>query len=84
MFGLARKVYVVVTARFDTDGNIIPIAIEWEDGRTFEIDRVLDARRAASTKAGGVGMRYHCRILDRETYLYYEDPRWFVEEKTSN
>lgn len=58
-----------------------PLAIEWEDGHVYEIDRVLDSRRAASTKAGGVGMRYLCRIQNRETHLFYEDPKWFVEGK---
>jgi hypothetical protein len=78
---LTRKVYVEVTAHFDLEGNMTPLEILWEDGRRFEIDRVLDRRRAASLKAGGVGIRYLCRILGRETYLFYEGPRWFVEGK---
>lgn len=78
---MSRKVYVSVTVLFDMDGNMTPLAIQWEDGRTFEIDRVLDSRRAASTKAGGVGLRFLCRIQNRETYLFYEEPRWFVEGK---
>ncbi|WP_191440537.1 hypothetical protein [Anaerotruncus colihominis] len=78
---LIRKVYVEVTALFDLEGNMTPLEIFWEDGRRFEIDRVLDRRRAASLKAGGVGIRYLCRIRGRETYLFYEGPRWFVEGK---
>ena len=36
--------------------------------------------RAASLKAGGVGMRYTCIIDGKESYLYYEDNNmWFVE-----
>ena len=78
---MARKVYVEVTARFDCDGEITPVSVTWEDGQVFCIDRVLDVRRAASTKAGGVGVRYRCRILGKETFLYFEDPGWFVEGK---
>ena len=52
-----------------------------EDGTVYEIDRILDKRRAASIKAGGIGMRYTCRISGRRSYLYYEEPRWFVEGK---
>ena len=78
---MARKVYVEVVARFDADGNVTPLSITWEDGRVYEIDRVLDARRAASLKAGGIGIRYRCRIAGKETYLWYEEPRWFVEGK---
>ena len=44
---MARKVYVEVTARFDTDGRITPLSLTWEDGTVFEIGRVLDCRRAA-------------------------------------
>ena len=78
---MARKVYVEVTARFDVEGNITPLSVTWEDGMVYEIDRILDRRRAASLKAGGIGMRYTCRISGRQSYLYYEDPRWFVEGK---
>ena len=78
---MARKVYVEVTAKFDTEGNITPLSVTWEDGMVYEIDRILDRRRAASLKAGGIGMRYTCRISGRQSYLYYEDPRWFVEGK---
>lgn len=73
------KVYVQVGAVFRDDGSITPVILWWKDGRAFRIDRVLEVRRAASLKAGGVGWRYKCRILGRERYLFYEDPAWFVE-----
>ena len=78
---MIRKVYVEVTARFDVEGNITPRPVTWEDGTIYEIDKVLDKRRAASLKAGGIGMRYTCRILNQESLLFYEEPRWFVEAK---
>ncbi len=76
-----KKRYVEVVARFDENGDITPISITWEDGRTFEIDRVLDRRHAASLKVGGTGMRYLVRIGHATTYLFHENPRWYVEEK---
>lgn len=76
---MGYKTYVRVRAEFDTDGHIIPMQIVWEDERVFEIDRVLDIRRCASTKAGGLGLRYTVRIGAQQRYLFYEDPRWFVE-----
>lgn len=78
---MARKVYVEVTAKFDTEGNITPLSVTWEDGTVYEIDRILDKCRAASLKAEGIGMRYTCLISGRQSYLYYEEPRWFVEGK---
>lgn len=78
---MARRVYVKVIAEFDEAGGVHPLSVAWEDGRKFEIDRVLDVRRAASTKVGGQGMRYTCRIMGRETFLFEDDGRWFVEAR---
>ncbi|MDD3919644.1 MAG: hypothetical protein PHO41_00495 [Eubacteriales bacterium] len=75
------KVYVGVTARFQPDGGLTPLSVIWEDGRTFEIDRVSDTRRAASLKAGGAGIRYTVEIGGRRTYLYLEENKWFVERR---
>jgi len=79
---MAHRVYVKVIAEFDEAGSIRPLSIAWEDGRKFCVDRVLDVRRAASTKAGGQGIRYTCRIMGKETYLFNDDGRWFVEAKS--
>ena len=78
---MARKVFVEVIVKFDKEGKMTPLSILWEDGPQYEIDRVLDVRRAASLKAGGQGMRYTIRVNGRQTYLYYENPNWFVEAK---
>lgn len=75
-----RKHYVEVLARTDEEGRVSPVAITWSDGRVFEIDRVMDMRQAASLKVGGMGIRYLVRIGARTTYLFFENPRWFVEE----
>jgi len=78
---MARRAYVKVVVEYSPEGSIRPLMVEWEDGRRFEVDRLLDVRRAASTKAGGQGMRYTVRILGRETYLFEDEGRWFVEAR---
>lgn len=78
-----RKLYVEVVAKTSEDGRVTPLAIIWDDGRRFDIDRVLDARQAHSLKTGGCGMRYTVRVGGQSTYLYYEGPRWFVEAKVA-
>lgn len=78
---MARRAYVKVIVECSQEGRIRPLMVEWEDGRRFEVDRLLDVRRAASTRAGGQGMRYTVRILGRETYLFEDEGRWFVEAK---
>ena len=52
------KVFVEVIAKLTKDGKKVPLIIKWEDGRSFDIDRITDIRRAASLKAGGQGIRY--------------------------
>ena len=76
-----RKVYVSVNLDVDTDGQIRPRYIRWEDGRVYEIDRLKQRICAASTKVGGCGIRYTVMICGKETYLFNEDNRWFVEGK---
>ena len=76
-----RKIYVFVNLDVDPEGKIYPRSIKWEDGRVFAIDRVKDRRLAASTKVGGCGVRYTVVICGRESYLFQEDGRWFVEAK---
>lgn len=76
-----KKRYVDVVALHREDGSVRPLSIVWEDGRRFKVERILDTRRAASLKVGGTGMRYLVRIQNKDTFLFFEDPRWFVEEK---
>ncbi len=76
---MSRKVYVEVAAVFTPDGKVIPRQIRWEDGTLFSVDRVLDIRQAAATKAGGCGLRYTIRIRGKQTYLFLDEDRWFVE-----
>lgn len=74
-----RKVYVKVTSECDVDGHVLPLALYWEDGTRYDVDRVLDVRNAASLKAGGYGERYQVRLSNEEQhvhgkvrYLFYE------------
>ena len=76
---MSNKVYVDVLAEFSKDGLLIPKEITWEDGRKYEITRVKDKRRVASTRAGGVGERYTCVVDGKEIFLFYEDNNmWFM------
>ena len=87
---MTSKVYVVVTAKFNADGILLPTSITWEDGRRYIIDKVTDIRQASAMKAGGQGDRYTVWINGRQSYLFFERSaektgnnigRWFVERK---
>ncbi len=75
------KVYVDVLAKYSRDGGLIPVSFVWEDGKRYSIDRVTDVRRAASLKAGGMGMRYTCTVCGKETQLFLDEERWFMERR---
>lgn len=84
------KVYVQVKVDFREDGIMLPRRITWEDGREYEIDRVVDIRQAAAMRAGGQGDRYTIKIGGKQSYLFFERSpnqtgncigRWFVERR---
>ena len=79
--------YLQVEADFLPDGRVLPRVLYWEEPegtvRPFFIDRILDVRRAACTKAGGNGLRYRCLIRGRERELFLQDDnRWLVAVKS--
>ena len=82
-----NKVYFGVIETRHKEGRLMPLALVWENGIRYGIDKVLDVRQAASLKEGGAGMRYKIRVRDRETYLFLEEnksgAKWFMERKTS-
>ncbi|MEI6132378.1 MAG: hypothetical protein WCQ41_06110 [Bacillota bacterium] len=74
-----RKVFVDVTAKFTKDGCLEPIAFMWENGKKYEIDKILDIKKAASLKAGGHGIRYLCKVRGKEVVIFLDNGKWFVE-----
>ena len=78
---MSRKVYVRVISETDEEGSIMPISITWEDGKNYIIDKVIDIRRAYANKVGGTAMRFTVKIAGKETYIFSENGKWFVESK---
>ncbi len=76
-----RKAYVSVNVDVDEEGCVHPRYIRWENGLIFQIDQILYKCRAASKKVGGGGIRYTVLICGRESYLFQEGSKWFVEAK---
>lgn len=74
--------YLEVIAKFDNTGRVVPISFIWA-GRKINIDRVSDARPAASLKHGGQGMRYTCRTGSKSYYLFCDEGKWFLEAMPS-
>lgn len=81
MEGKFWKAYVTVNADIDPDGAFHPRLIYWRDGQVFEIEEVRYRCRAKSDRVEGGGIRYTVVIAGRESLLYHEGDRWFVEAR---
>ena len=79
---MAYKKYVEMIVKYLEDGTIMPLAIHWNEGELYEIDRVIDTRPCASLKAGGAGIRYTCMIQGYQKYIWLEENKWFVIPKS--
>ena len=76
-----RKEYVDILVAVTADGFVRPVKLKLGDDAVFTIDRVIDVRRAASTRVGGTGIRYTVEIAGTRTFIFEDDGRWFVEAK---
>lgn len=76
-----KKVYVTMIVKILKDGSIRPMKMIWEDGATYDIDRVLHVTPAASLKVGGCGKRYTVMIEGKQRDIYDEYGKWFVEKE---
>ena len=68
----------------DKEGAILPRLIWWDNGVIFQIDQILYKCRASSNKVGGGGIRYTVMIKGKESFLFHEGDKWFVEAKEDN
>ena len=72
-----QKYYVTVEHIEDTDGIIIPTRILWNDGRRWEIKKVLHTCISSHNEFEGI--RYTIKIGRAEKYLYRDGQRWYVD-----
>ncbi|MDR1892664.1 MAG: hypothetical protein LBQ48_06620 [Oscillospiraceae bacterium] len=78
---MPRKVYIEVNIKVDAEGNTNPLSFVWEDGEVYEIDRLLHVGRQATTKIGGSGICYTVMVCGRETKMWEDEGKWFMEAK---
>ncbi len=78
---IMNKKFVKVVVEFNEDGRKTPRKIYWNDDMFYNIDKVLSVKNRPSIKVGGMGERYEIKINGVVTFLFYEEGKWFVEEK---
>ena len=67
-----HRVDVDVVAHFGRDGTLLPVCVQWIDGRSFTIDEVLDTMPFGTPLRGRETARYRVRFGRHETDLYLE------------
>ena len=75
------KTYVSVIAVHVPGKEPEPLKVRLPDGRSYRIDYAGKPAQAAALKAGGQGLRYEVRVMNKTTYLYLDNDIWFIEEK---
>ncbi len=76
-----RKQYVEVVATHYIDGSVRPQKIVLATGPVFEIEDSREAVRGKARTTGELTRRYVVKIRGKETFLYRDGERWFVEMK---
>lgn len=71
-----NKVFVAVDYSVAPDGIVLPQKIAWDDGRVWNVERVLHTCRSPDLSFEGI--RYTVLIGGLEKYLYQYGRRWYV------
>lgn len=74
-----RKQYVEVVATHYIDGSVRPQKIVLATGPVYEIEDSREATPGKAHTTGELVRRYVVKIKGKETYLYRDGERWFVE-----
>ena len=72
-----QKYYVSVESSVDTDGIVLPVRICWDDGRSWDVRKVLHTCKPSHNEFEGI--RYTIKIGRAEKYLNREGQRWYVD-----
>ncbi len=77
-----RRQNVEVNADHDIEGNVVPQKITLKDGRVFHIEKVKGVAKVAILSQFATTTQYTVKIKGRETSLYEDGGKWFVEMHT--
>lgn len=70
------KVYVSVESITYADGSIVPLKIFWDDGRTWDIKRVIHMAEPVNNEFEGI--RYTILIGSAVKNIYRLGASWYV------
>ena len=76
-----KKTFVSVIAVHTPGKEPEPKKFQLPDGRIYRIDHAGNPTQAPALKVGGQGLRYEVRVMEKTTYLFFDNGMWFIEEK---
>lgn len=77
-----RKQYVEVIATHHIDGSVRPQKIIIMAGPAFDVEDVKGVAKAKALSTFEIANRYTIVVKGKETFLYEDGGRWFVEMRT--
>lgn len=73
------KIYVSVRADHLLNGRIRPLMFRAKDGPSSGSTVSSMSVKPRPSRRGGQGMRYTCRVGEKQLYLFHDDVYWFIE-----
>ena len=77
-----RKQYVEVIATHHIDGRVRPQQIIFAAGPVYDVDDVRSVKKVKTSHTYEIANRYAVVVKGKETYLYEDCGKWFVEMRT--
>ena len=71
-----KKIKIKVVVSNNHDGTVIPKTVIWNDGRKFDINRVLYRTTSSINEYDGIG--YTVLIGNMEKFIYQYGREWYV------
>lgn len=76
------RVYVSVTSTTHPDGHVMPLEIDWPDGRRFPIAASGMPQSFGRWEDGNLVIRWEVELVHRaRRELFWERGRWFVPRR---
>ena len=77
-----RKQYVEVIATHHIDGSVRPQQIIFAAGPIYDVEDVKGVTKVKTTSTFEIANRYAVVVRGKETFLYEDCGKWFVEMKS--
>ena len=79
-----KRIYVDMVVKYSPAGQITPVSFVWDDGREYDVGKIIRIVKGSSLKVFSSGFRFLCQKGNRRYYKYYDGERWYMELRPYN